>query len=413
SHVDTPAWQSFETRMRARAAERRQAKQQRRLRRRKYALGGLMGVSLGVVSALAFRTVNARGAMERVSSERVAIDKAVAREAIVLDWPPTPAPPESLKAAASGALPPPADWNEGVDVSADGAARPGPGPAPHPAATVERPPTLAIGETPDDVTFPEANNPRPRLTEAAVPPAARGWQTRSAAAVPLSGAAAQMAARSVERPVSSLPGSAPQASPAGSDRQVPPPETAPAPGTTARSNPPNYAMEPAPALANQPEPVASPGASNPAVPSVGTSGRSLAGESSSGTSVRTPSAEPAVRTSRGEGSVANDDPRASVRAVLERYRSAYQRLDAAAARAVWPAVDASALSRAFSSLSSQQLSFEGCSVNVAGQTADATCNGESRVVPKIGGGSETARRTWSFKLRQAGSGWLIERATVK
>jgi hypothetical protein len=50
---------------------------------------------------------------------------------------------------------------------------------------------------------------------------------------------------------------------------------------------------------------------------------------------------------------------------------------------------------------------------VADRTADATCKGQSRVVPKIGGGIETARRTWNFKLRQAGSDWVIEKATVK
>jgi hypothetical protein len=99
--------------------------------------------------------------------------------------------------------------------------------------------------------------------------------------------------------------------------------------------------------------------------------------------------------------------------VLERYRSAYQRLDASAARAVWPGVDAGALARAFSSLSSQALRFEACSINVAGQTADASCKGETSVVPKIGGGSETARRTWDFKLRQTGTDWIIEKATVK
>jgi hypothetical protein len=102
-----------------------------------------------------------------------------------------------------------------------------------------------------------------------------------------------------------------------------------------------------------------------------------------------------------------------VRSVLERYRSAYQQLDASAARAVWPGVDAGALARAFSALSSQHLWFEGCTINVSGSTADATCTGQARVVPKFGGGSETARRTWQFRLRQAGSSWLIDKATVK
>jgi len=123
-----------------------------------------------------------------------------------------------------------------------------------------------------------------------------------------------------------------------------------------------------------------------------------------GTNLRNPPPEPSAGTA---------DPREPVRKALDRYRSAYQRLDASAARAVWPAVDAGALARAFSSLSSQELWFEGCSITVSGSSADATCTGHSRVVPKIGGGSETAKRTWRFRLRQRGDDWIIDKATVK
>jgi hypothetical protein len=105
--------------------------------------------------------------------------------------------------------------------------------------------------------------------------------------------------------------------------------------------------------------------------------------------------------------------RASVRGTIERYRSAYERLDAVAAQSVWPGVDAGALSRAFGSLESQQLMFEDCAIDVAGSTADATCTGRASVVPKIGGGRQSVNRTWRFRLEQAGESWTIASATVR
>lgn len=104
---------------------------------------------------------------------------------------------------------------------------------------------------------------------------------------------------------------------------------------------------------------------------------------------------------------------ASVRGTIERYRSAYERLDAAAAQSVWPGVDAGALSRAFGSLESQQLRFEDCAIDVAGSTADATCTGRASVVPKIGGGRQSVNRTWRFRLEQNGESWTIASATVR
>jgi hypothetical protein len=105
--------------------------------------------------------------------------------------------------------------------------------------------------------------------------------------------------------------------------------------------------------------------------------------------------------------------RESVRGAIERYRSAYERLDAAAAQSVWPAIDADALSREFGSLESQQLSFEECAIDVLGSTASATCRGHARVAPRIGGGAESVPRTWRFTLAQAGDGWTIASADVR
>src|SRR5207253_1932291 len=60
-----------------------------------------------------------------------------------------------------------------------------------------------------------------------------------------------------------------------------------------------------------------------------------------------PSAAPAPRV----------DEDARIRAALGKYREAYERLDAGAAKRVWSAVDERALSKAFANLESQSVSF--------------------------------------------------------
>ena len=108
-----------------------------------------------------------------------------------------------------------------------------------------------------------------------------------------------------------------------------------------------------------------------------------------------------------------DEP-AEVREVLSSYEEAYSRLDPSLARAVWPAVDERALSRAFSSLASQQVTLGRCDVSVNGATARATCAGTATWTPKVGGGgARTEARRWTFDLRKAGDAWRIERAVAR
>jgi hypothetical protein len=98
-----------------------------------------------------------------------------------------------------------------------------------------------------------------------------------------------------------------------------------------------------------------------------------------------------------------------VRGVLERYRAAYSALDVGAVRAVWPKVNARALTRAFDQLATQQIDFAGCDISVAGERASAGCSGNAEFVTKVG--SKTPKletRTWSFELRKTGSQWTIE-----
>lgn len=105
---------------------------------------------------------------------------------------------------------------------------------------------------------------------------------------------------------------------------------------------------------------------------------------------------------------------AAVRGILDRYAEAYSRLDASAAQEVWPAVNRSALSRAFDGLASQQVSLERCDVDVHGITARAICAGSATWAPKIGNGnSRTEPRNWTFQLAKAGTDWQIVSARVQ
>ena len=100
-----------------------------------------------------------------------------------------------------------------------------------------------------------------------------------------------------------------------------------------------------------------------------------------------------------------------VEAALQRYRTAYEGLDAQSAQAVWPAVNQAALARAFNGLESQSLTFDGCDVRVRGESATATCHGSARYVPKIGSREpRVERRVWNFSLHKTGGDWKIESA---
>jgi hypothetical protein len=95
--------------------------------------------------------------------------------------------------------------------------------------------------------------------------------------------------------------------------------------------------------------------------------------------------------------------------VLGRYRSAFNRLDTGAAKAVWPTVNERTLARAFDGLESHDLSFERCQIEVFSGLAEAACSGRARYVPKVGNRTprDEAHR-WTFSLRKAAAGWLID-----
>jgi len=103
-----------------------------------------------------------------------------------------------------------------------------------------------------------------------------------------------------------------------------------------------------------------------------------------------------------------------VRLALQRYRSAYDGLDAQSARAVWPAVNETALARAFDGLESQRLTFDACDIHVGAESATATCQGSARYVPKIGSREPRIEpRVWNFTLHKTGSEWTIDSARAQ
>lgn len=102
-----------------------------------------------------------------------------------------------------------------------------------------------------------------------------------------------------------------------------------------------------------------------------------------------------------------------VRDILDKYADAYTRLDADAAKAVWPSVNRAALSRAFSGLNEQRIAFSDCAVLVHSTQARATCSGSTTWEPKIGGGARTDVRRWAFDLEKSGTDWVIRDARVQ
>src|SRR5262245_28820680 len=104
----------------------------------------------------------------------------------------------------------------------------------------------------------------------------------------------------------------------------------------------------------------------------------------------------------------------AIQTVLSRYRTAFRDLDAGAARAIWPGVDAKALGRAFESLERQDLIFNSCQIAVRDVRAVASCDGKARYVPRIcNRDPHDERRSWEFKLRKVDDVWLIDTVSAR
>jgi hypothetical protein len=104
----------------------------------------------------------------------------------------------------------------------------------------------------------------------------------------------------------------------------------------------------------------------------------------------------------------------AIREVVDAYRASCERLDAASAATLWRGVDTRALSRAFSTLSSQTLTFDQCAIDVEGARATAVCDGSLSYVRRVGDQTPQSRRlTWSFDFERAADRWMISGVTAR
>jgi|SRR6187399_1442409 len=106
---------------------------------------------------------------------------------------------------------------------------------------------------------------------------------------------------------------------------------------------------------------------------------------------------------------APDPPRAAIDHTLAGVSQAYRALDAEALGVVWPGADAAALSRQFSSLKYQALSFDTCAVRAMGpDQAVASCAVSIAAAAKEGDPSLQQRReSWTIVLARKGDRYLI------
>ncbi len=98
-----------------------------------------------------------------------------------------------------------------------------------------------------------------------------------------------------------------------------------------------------------------------------------------------------------------------IRSVLERYRGAYERLDAEAAKMISPTVDERGLAQTFSDLESQSLRFDHCRIDIDNARGVATCQGEATYAARAGDRSiRTQTGTWTFELHKNSDDWTIK-----
>lgn len=102
-----------------------------------------------------------------------------------------------------------------------------------------------------------------------------------------------------------------------------------------------------------------------------------------------------------------------VQSVLNRYAAAYSSLDADAAARVWPTVNRGSLARAFDGLAKQRVSLGDCRIDVTGNKARARCAGSATWSPKVGSGTHTESREWTFELMRVGPDWQILNARAQ
>ncbi len=101
--------------------------------------------------------------------------------------------------------------------------------------------------------------------------------------------------------------------------------------------------------------------------------------------------------------------RSAIDDLLSAYRRSYNSLDASAVSSIWRGADTRALTRAFSTLTRQHITFDRCDVRVTGaDRARARCDGILSYVQKAGDTTPQQRRvSWSIDLGRPDDRWVI------
>jgi len=100
--------------------------------------------------------------------------------------------------------------------------------------------------------------------------------------------------------------------------------------------------------------------------------------------------------------------RQAVLHTVNEYKQAYESMDVEATAAVWPSVDRRALARAYSTLKSQDLELQNCSISIDDAKATTRCRGTIEYVRRIGSPTpRTGYQDFVFTLRKLGSNWII------
>ena len=188
-------------------------------------------------------------------------------------------------------------------------------------------------------------------------------------------------------------------------------KTAPRQGAAPVTSSPSAAIWPPPALARAPS-------SESTTPLDAPAGRA----SATPPPISSPPPSPPPPVARPAATVAPSEPTpvaspevtaraaktASVQLVLDRYRDAFDSLDANGVEAFWPGADVRALNRAFAQIESQRLQFDHCDINLTGARALASCNGYAEYTRKAGTRDVRLEpRHWTFTLGEGKNGWVI------
>ena len=100
---------------------------------------------------------------------------------------------------------------------------------------------------------------------------------------------------------------------------------------------------------------------------------------------------------------------AEVKATVDRFAAAYNRMDASATQAVWPTADHQALVTTFTALREQRLTLSRCDSTMNGDTATVLCRGTLRYRPRVGNhDTKIVEGTWRFTMLQRVDDWVVE-----